>query len=503
MKVIVNGVGRELKEGATLKDAIRGEVYAKDSLISILTSTERTRIETDDYELMTSAGSMTLHLDDTDGARAWKDVMEQVKGSTTRWVNKGIVAFGSFRTEIGSDKEERRYHKYDCFFSLGGSDNHTTYMMIAKDDHKRSYGANIGNIGRITVGRHVLDTIKEGEALISIRPVVSEGNSENFKVTNDLGMKLEDGHIIDTNVLIELERDSPASSEHILAMGAKGYINISDSTGSFAGCSDDMDVIIPTESNSVRDRGGVFVRNAGVGVGHVLFYKERRMPGTSHNSAGMIKRGAGIISKAVTGDKVTVVTDPPRLLVVGMTQKEGGALLESKGIRQKRSGDTSDDAIIVDQGPEMTLAAMNSEEVETKGAPRDRVFRISLSEDHPKDVYYFRKVTGLSYKPVGSLKAQFSFPGMSMITFYGDPERSKVLYPQDPFKKCKKGDIGITNQSRPYHGLIGIRLADSKEYGPTGEEPYGTNMVGRMLDDLGALADVEEEETIYITEVEL
>jgi UPF0288 family protein (methanogenesis marker protein 3) len=89
---------------------------------------------------------------------------------------------------------------------------------------------------------------------------------------------------------------------------------------------------------------------------------------------------------------------------------------------------------------------------------------------------------------------------MPLITFYGDEERGKGLYPQDPFRKCKKGDIGITNQSRPHHGLVGIRLEDSKEYGPTGEEPYGTNMVGRFLDDLGRLKGTEDEETIYITE---
>lgn len=69
---------------------------------------------------------------------------------------------------------------------------------------------------------------------------------------------------------------------------------------------------------------------------------------------------------------------------------------------------------------------------------------------------------------------------------------------------AKRGDIGITNQARPHHGLIGIRLENSKEYGPTGEEPYGTNMVGRFIDDIDRLMDgISENDIIYVTEGKL
>jgi putative methanogenesis marker protein 3 len=503
MKVIVNGKEKELKTDATLKDAVAGENHVEGSLVSVHMSTEKIVSETSDFELVTSIGTMILHLDDTDGAEAWKKAMSSAEGSTTRWVTKDIAAFGAFKTDIPSDKEERRYRKYDCFFSLGGADNHTTYMMIAKNEHKRVYSAGVGNIGRITFGRHVLDSIREGERLISVKPVVSEASSENFKVTKDLSMKLEEGYRVETNVLVRLNTDSPASSEHILIMGSKGYINVSEATGSFAGCRDDMDVEIPNESHGIREVGTVAVRNEGTGTGHILFYKERRTSSPYHNDAGMLERGSGIISRASAGDKITIVTDPERIISVGMTQKEASSFLASKGIKQKRGGDTSDDAIVVDQNPEMTLAVMNSKEAETIGVPRDKVFRISLSENVPADTYYFRKVTGLSHKPIGSMKTQFSFPGMSLITFYGDDERSKTLYPQEPFKKCNKGDIGLTNQSRPHHGLIGVRLENSKEYGPTGEEPYGTNIIGKFLDDLKKLAETEEDEIIYVTEAEL
>ncbi len=132
------------------------------------------------------------------------------------------------------------------------------------------------------------------------------------------------------------------------------------------------------------------------------------------------------------------------------------------------------------------------------------MFKVKLSDKDPVSLHYFKKVTGLSHKPVGILKVQFTFEGLPMLTFYGDEVRGKNLYPQDPFKKVKRGDIGVTNQARPHHGLIGIRLQDSKEFGPTGEEPYGTNLVGKFDDDLDRLLkDLKEEDIVYITEEDL
>jgi putative methanogenesis marker protein 3 len=496
----VNGKEKELGSGAVLKDAVKGEAYEPGSLISVHLSTERLVAETNDFELVTSKGIMVLHLDNTDGAKLFRSIMGTIGGSTSRWSTKEIIAFGSFVTDIPTDRVERQYRMYDCFFTLGGFDNHSTYMMISRKEHSRSYGANIGNIGRITLGRHILEASVEGETLLDIRPVVSEASSENIHVTKDLEYKLEEGYTIDTNVLIRLNKGSPASAEQVLVVGSKGYLNVTSSTGSVIGCSDDLDVTIPDEGHATREVGSVAVRSAGVGAGHLLMYKERRQSSPAHNNAGQIERGFGLVSHAAKGDKITILTDPARIMSVGMTQSAGEKFLSGLGLEQKRSGDASDDAVIVDQTPEMTLKAMSGGVVETFGVRAERVFRVQLNETHPSDVYYFRKVTGLSHKPVGSLKAQFSFPGMPMITFYGDEERSKNLYPQEPFKKCKKGDIGITNQSRPHHGLMGIRLQDSKEFGPTGEESYGTNLVGRFLDDVSRLSEIEEEETIYFRE---
>ncbi len=504
MKVLVNGKEKSLRAGATLKTAISGEPYVKGSLIAVHLSEERLVRETSDFEISTERGTMVLRLNDTPEAEAWRRLAGGDPGLSSRWVTHDIVSFGSFPTELEVDRSENSYRIYDCFLALGGFDNHTTYMMIARDNHRGSYGAGRAVIGRITVGRHILDEIREGDRILSIRPMTSETSTENVDVTDDLAFRLEDGNRVETYMGIALDRGSPVSAEHVLILSKEGSLDVTGSTGSYASCSEDLDVEIPPETSRVRDSGAVTVRNDGLGKGRLYIYRERRQTSAAHNHAGTVGNGRALLSHVPEGGKVTVVTDPPRALAVGMTQSAGEEFLAKAGIKAKRTGDASDDAVIAEQTPERTLEALASGEVETFGVPRDRVFKVSISDKDPISAHYFRKVTGLSHKPVGILKVQFTFEGLPMVTFYGDEDRGKNLYPQDPFKRVKRGDIGLTNQARPHHGLIGIRLENSKEFGPTGEEPYGTNIVGRFDDDLDRLMkDLNEEDTVYITEDDL
>ena len=504
MIVTVNGKQKKLRAGTSLKTAIAGEPYVPGTMVSVHLSEEKLVKETDDFELVTPRGTMVMHLNDSPEAEKWRaQALENMAGINARWVTHDIVAFGSFPTDIAVDRGSYRYSMYDCFFSLGGFDNHTTYIMVARDNHTGSYGAGHGLIGRITVGRHILGLLREGDHITDVRPVMSEVSKENVIVTDDMKFKLEDGYSVETNVAIDLEERSPESAEHVLVLSSSGTMAVTEATGSYASCSEDLDVRIPQEYCGIREAGAVSVRSEGLGTGRIYIYKDRRQVSPALNTAGMVTSGAAIIANAEPGEKVTVTTNPPRALAVGLTQKDGAAFLEERGIKQVRTGDTSDDAVIAEQTPEHTLAALKAGEVETFGVPRDRVFKIKLTAKDDVSIHYFRKVTGLSHKPIGSMKVQFTFEGMPMVTFYGDEDRGKLLYPQDPFKKVKRGDIGLTNQARPHHGLIGIRLEDSKEYGPTGEEPYGTNVVGKFVDDLDRLMDgLGEDDVIYIMEEE-
>jgi UPF0288 family protein (methanogenesis marker protein 3) len=121
-------------------------------------------------------------------------------------------------------------------------------------------------------------------------------------------------------------------------------------------------------------------------------------------------------------------------------------------------------------------------------------------ERSPWTVRYFRKVTGMDHKPIGTMKVHFTFEGMPMITFEGDPKLAADLYPERTFEgRSVRGDIGITNMSRPQRGLIGIRLEESEEFGPTGEETPGTSILGRFVGDLDAMmSGISEGDIVYI-----
>lgn len=504
MKVFVNGKLKVLEKGATVKDAIEGETYVEGSLVAVHLSVDTVTKTTNDFELIMKNGTMVLRLDDTPDGELFRKIMSEVEGSTARWATRKLVSFGSFPTEIEATAEDRMYRRYDCFFSLGGGDNMTTYLMIAKNDHRDSYGAGSGRVGRITVGRHLLDGIREGENIIEIRPVMSETSTDNVEVTTDLSFKLEEGYSVSTNVLLELNPKSPMAAEHVLIATSDGKFDITEPAGSFLASSVFIDADIKPEFSDVREPGSVTVRNEGLGNGRIFIYRDKRQVSPSHSSAGKVTRGLALITTAKKGDSVTVVTDPPRILAVGMTQSEGEEYLNAAGIKQIRKGDMSDDAIVVEQTPERTMDALIAGSVETVAVPRDRIYKIKITAEDAATVRFFRRITGLDHKSVGSMKVQFTFEGAQMITFHGDEERGKTLLPQEPFKDVKRGDIGVTNQVRPMRGLLGIRLEDSKSYGPTGEEAYGTNIAGKFLGNLEKmLGEAESDKPIYITEADI
>ena len=504
MIVTINGEEYTLKEGATLKDAVAKVDYVPGTTVSIFKSTEALRTESEDFEVVTTRGRFQVHLDEGVHGQMWKAKAQEITGSTARWVTHDIAAFGSFPTDIQVDRTEAMYRKYDCFFSLGGFDNATTYMMIARDDHRGTYGTGGMKVGRVTRGRHVLDDFREGDSIVSIGPVVSESLKDTFELTSDLKYKLEDGNRIETHVKVRLDMASPESAEHLMIVSQKGYVNVTSETGSYLAIDDDMDVSMKSENKAVREKDGVFVRSSGVGVGRIFMYRERRQMLESHNHVGDVVMGSSILSSAKASDKVKVVTEPPRLMAVGRTMSEGVAMMEAAGITVTRDGMSGDDVIIVEQTPENTVDIINKGEVTLTGMDRESIYRIELNRKKESDVHYFEKITGLSHKPIGSLTVHFWFPGMSMVTFNGDEEKGKSLYPGEPFKKCKRGDIGLTNQACDHKGLIGIRMTDSKEFGPTGEEPFGTNIFGKFADDLKRLeAALDDGAVIYVTEMKL
>ncbi|MBI0584185.1 MAG: methanogenesis marker 3 protein [Methanomassiliicoccus sp.] len=503
MLLKVNGKDKEVRANARLADAVEGEPYEKNAMVSITRSASVIQKETSEFELVTSKGSMFIRLNGSEFAVRWREMIPQMLKSSVRWQSLKVLAIGSFPSTLDVDRERHHYSKYDCFFSLGGFDNRSTYMMIAKIDHDAGYGTKGGRFGRVTRGRHLLKEISEGETITDIRPVVLELSDRDAFTSTDMELPLEEGMSIDTVVRVTLDRRSPISCEQFLVVTGSGRLTITDRTATYSANSRRMDVTLVPEHAEVREEGDVTVRHEGAFTGRLYFYQKRRQLSPAHNLVGKVTAGRELIRLAPEGSLVTIITSPTRIMSIGMTQKDAQAFLGSRGFRQKRTGVVEDGALVAEQEPEITMEITEGMEIETFGVPTDKVSVWELDDENaPKTSHYIRKMTGLDHKPIGTMKVFFTFPDMPMITFVGNAKEASVLLPENAFEEMSvRGQVAVTNMSRPGRGTIGLRLEDNPEFGPTGEERYGTNTAGRVVSDIAALMKgVKDGEIIYLRE---
>ena len=107
MRVHVNGVEREVRDGTLLDDLLKdNDAYIPGSVVSIVISDEKLRQTTDDFEIHTIHGSMTLHLEDNANAKIFREKISLLIGNNMRWKTSNVLAFGSIGTEIKGDRGE-------------------------------------------------------------------------------------------------------------------------------------------------------------------------------------------------------------------------------------------------------------------------------------------------------------------------------------------------------------------------------------------------------------
>jgi putative methanogenesis marker protein 3 len=501
MRAVVNGVDKELPDGVTVAQAIEGEPYVHGSSVALIRPMDAQRKLTNEYMVKTARGCFIIQLNGSAYAEAWKRLYHDVVGKNLRWQTSRLHAIGSFPTQFEKSRGSTAYKRYDCFFALGGYDVNTTYFMIARIDMSDELGLENSVFGRVTRGRHILDKLNEGDVIEHIEPVVLRMTSQDAFATTDLSAKVEEGMHIETYVGVKLDERSPLCCEHFLVVASEGSVPIDEKGFSYSACEANMDTSLGQEFSDVRRPDDVTVRHKGYQMGKIFFYNQVRQMNRSHNLVGKVTNGSNLVHLVPAKGRVLVRPDPNRIMTIGMTQAQAMVLLDSLGKSQKRTGDVSDDAIIVEQEPEMTIYALKEKEIETMGVRPEKIYALTMDvKESPWTVRYFRKITGLDHKPIGTLKVHFTFEGMPMITFEGDSLLAMDLYPERQFEvRSVRGDVAITNMSRPQKGLLGIRLEESEEFGPTGEEAQGANLLGRFVGDLDALMkDISEGDIVYV-----
>jgi putative methanogenesis marker protein 3 len=514
MLVKINRDDVDLPEGSTIKEAIdfSNAPYDDGSIICLIKGKKEFEKNINKYRLKTPKGSIIIEMNDKDETKPlielWKKQYKDFIDSSVRWTSSNEIAVGPITTDLDPTMDENGYKDGDVILSLSGFSKESTHIIFAKEDHSAVYGVpdcNRGIFAKIVGGKRTVRLLDSGDKILSIEPIIERSSVTDSAAVSDLNTVLKEGNQLFTFVLLKPNENSPQSSEHLFSLIENGHILVDYESNSFVGFYSLQGLGKPSEDLTMRKRGTVTIRNAGKGIGKVYIYREDRVKSPHHTNVASVEKGMELLDIASLNDKITVRSNPERIMTLSMTQKEAEVYLKSIGVSHNKTGVVDDDAIIVEQIPEFSIDIIKKGSVETKGINERDLALIELYDDPaeaPRSSWYFKKITGLVQKPIGVLKIHFAFPGMKMSIFEGDAKEAKGLIPENTPGTCvEAGKIGVTNMSKKNVGLIGVRFESNDEFGPTAEPFNATNIVGKINTDLTHLEKLKEGESLYIKRI--
>ncbi len=385
----------------------------------------------------------------------------------------------------------------------GGYDAKNTYLMFSKDKHISDYGSpKDALVGKVISGKNTITKLKQGDTLIKIEPVIKWETLLDKIATVDLSTRLEDGMRIFTYFMVDLVNEAPEGAEHFLALIRKKLFKVDTFSNSFI--SDDVlkGEGCPYEHWEARSEGSVAVRTDGIGNGRVYIYKEDRTSSAVHSVVGHVSQGIELIRVAGPDSRLAALSNPERIMVLGMGFSQAEKLLSARGLRLEPRGYTGEDAIIVEQNPDTTIEIISEGTVTCLGVKSDKIIDVRFYDDlAPKTLDFFRHSLRLKDRPLGPLPVVYTYENTYLFRSEKEAEVYKEINPENiPKGKAKAGEIGVTNQAAKRYGMVGVKLIDDKRYGPTGEKFECTNIIGKVIDP-ERLKGVKTGDIIYIREV--
>jgi putative methanogenesis marker protein 3 len=479
-------------------------------VVAITKSREELAKLTDLYTIRTNRGNIEVEIF-SEKLEIWKKLMLKSQRLEARWVTSKNVMIGSFTTELKASKSVAKYEVGDIGISLAGFDPNSGHLVLIKDRHEACYAApEEGTIlGRVVGGIHIVNSLKVGDT-VEVTPLVRKESYRKFVKRLGLSEKIVEPVDIYTHLKVKVSKENPATAEHMFSIIRGNFIKVDEITPSFICYRQSVGVQLPQERYHKRERGTVTIRNTGEKGGAMFIYRDDRPPTSSHNVVGKVERGVEILDVSKKDDKIWVTTDPRQIDCIGLTQKHAEEYLSSLNLTQKRNGSLGDDDIVVEQNPILTFDVYEKHTVRTLGFNANEILKIKIYDANaPKTAKYLRIMTGLNYRRVGRLETYFLRPEVDFILLKGIPEfpqskieLDKLLTPENtPTHIVEKNEIGVTNTTRKYVGMIGIRLRQSIDFGPTGEDLAGTNLVAKVTSDVEFLKKLKDKSRIYVMEV--
>lgn len=474
--------------------------------IAVIRPASRESTLTTSYRITTSKGEITVETVEAAGALFDSPVFSGP--IQIHWHDRYAAAFGPFTSEIRPARVPHLYERGDLILGCGGYDPKRSYLIFSKMRHSADFGAGSdgGVIGKVVSGLGVIDRWATGDSITRIEQVISWADTTRSFTTREHDLILEDGMEIVTRMVISAQGFSPdgidtttaESVEHLLLTLREGLFSVNRSASTHIMDFSRSATDVPEQLHVPRREGVVTVRTRGKSRGGIYIYTEDIPSSPAHTAVGQVTRGIELTRLAREGDSLCVTVEPARFDLIGKPLSEAQEIAGQRGIAVIPDA-SEGERVVVDQSPSTTLECLEARQVELTTVPFEKVIDISLDDHHaPESCELFRKLTGLYQHRVGRLPFFFHFEDVYL--FKPTIPKGVTIIPENtPHDTVPAMSLAITNDSRKGSGLVGVRISDNSEFGPTSEPFDGTNVIGRLLEP-EKLKDCKEKETIFIRE---
>ncbi len=509
IRIFLNGEQKTVPETTTVKDLL--PVQPEGTSVVLLLPGSVSREMTPHLRLTTSAGNIVIEL--TKKTPFPLPTGEVDQNLRVHFGDRNAVSFGPFSQEFTPDKTSYHYERGMVCLGSGGYDSKNAYLTFSRREHIGDHGAAKGGaiLGKVIYGLGIMNLWKNGDTITRIEQEFSSTDSTNAKVTSDLSTEVKDGMQILSELIItaegyqedhtEIDCTCADSVEHMLFCLRENRFRIDRTASTYIRDHTEGKLYVLQERQKPRREGTVTVRTAGKDSGSLYIYARDVQSNQHHTRTGSVTRGIEL-AKFSTEKTVLSVRPIPELLDLrGLPLGEAVSLVKKRGLKVMADNKDVTGRVVISQKPETTLEVLKEGKVSLFTMSLENVIDISLDyKKAPQSVDMFRRVTGLKKYAVGTMPFIYNLDDEMYLFKPPFSTNTNIIPENTPKKPVKTNTLALTNDSRQAVGMVGVRVVENKEYGPTGEPFGGTNIIGTII-DMEKLPLMKEGKVIYFREV--
>jgi len=505
--VLLDGEEQHLPKGSLLSQLIPD--HPPECSVAVVRPGEETTETTSSIRLFTSRGELVVELE-PEGTRLFLDNLTGIT-PLLKWQDRQSAAFGNFPATYTPVRKTTRYEKNDLILGCQGYAPTKSCLVFSRARHIADYGAADGGgvIGKVVSGRGIPALWTQNDTIDSFERIIARADVSNSFTTTNWSLPLEDGMEIITRLKAtaegfgkeNIDTRTAESVEHMLIALSSGRYTVA--LASSTHIRDDVmsgtDVL--PEKKETRLEGTMTARVKGRNRGSIYIYTTDLAGTPSHTIVGRISHGIEIAKLAKKDEDYIIEITPQQFDLLGLSLSEGKERAKERGVNLNIDTDEAE-RIIVNQHPATTLEVLAAGEAEITTVPSIEVIDITLDDVHaPDSCAIFREITGLKWHATGVLPLYFTYEDVYLFNPTVST-KTKVHLENTPSEMVPANALGMTNDSRKGTGMIGVRINEHTEFGPTAEPFDATNILGTVLQP-EKLTGIKDGSPVFIREVKL